>query len=128
MPMGDEKLPGIAAEDIGKRAYGIFKEGDEYIGKTVGIAGEHLTGAQMAAALHARRSARRCATTRCRPRSTAASASRAPRTSATCSSSSATSRRSTRGPRDVDATRALNPELQSFDAWLAANISRVPIA
>ena len=27
MPMGDKKLPGIAAEDIGKCAYGIFKGG-----------------------------------------------------------------------------------------------------
>ncbi len=51
MPMGDKKLPGIAAEDIGKCAYGIFKKGREFIGKTVGVAGEHLTGAQMAAAL-----------------------------------------------------------------------------
>jgi uncharacterized protein YbjT (DUF2867 family) len=50
-PMGDKKLPGIAVEDIGKCAYGIFKRGGEFIGKTVGIAGEHLTGAQMAAAL-----------------------------------------------------------------------------
>jgi uncharacterized protein YbjT (DUF2867 family) len=50
-PMGDKKLPGIAAEDIGKCAYGIFKKGDEFIGKAVGIAGEHLTGAQMAAEL-----------------------------------------------------------------------------
>jgi uncharacterized protein YbjT (DUF2867 family) len=50
-PMGDKKLPGIAVEDIGKCAYGIFKRGLEFIGKTVGIAGEHLTGAQMAAAL-----------------------------------------------------------------------------
>ncbi len=50
LPMGDKKLPGIAAEDIGKSAYSIFKAGSEYIGKTVGIAGEHLTGAQMAEA------------------------------------------------------------------------------
>ena len=48
MPMGDKKLPGIAAEDIGKCAYGIFKKGGEFIGKTVGIAGEHLSGAEMA--------------------------------------------------------------------------------
>ncbi len=41
LPMGDKKLPGIAAEDIGKCALGIFKKGREYIGKTVGIAGEH---------------------------------------------------------------------------------------
>src|SRR5205085_2842480 len=37
LPMGDRKLPGIAAEDIGKCAYGIFRKGSEYIGKTVGI-------------------------------------------------------------------------------------------
>lgn len=51
LPMGDKKLPGIAAEDIGKCAYGIFKRGSDLIGKTVGIAGEHPTGAQMAAGL-----------------------------------------------------------------------------
>ncbi len=48
-PMGDKKLPGIAAEEIGGCALGIFKKGEELIGKTVGIAGDHLTGAQMAA-------------------------------------------------------------------------------
>jgi uncharacterized protein YbjT (DUF2867 family) len=51
LPMADAKMPGIAAEDIGKCSYGIFKRASEYIGKTVGIAGEHVTGAQMAAAL-----------------------------------------------------------------------------
>jgi uncharacterized protein YbjT (DUF2867 family) len=49
MPMGNRKLPGIAAEDIGKCAYGVFKKGSDYVGKTVGIAGEHLTGSQLAA-------------------------------------------------------------------------------
>jgi uncharacterized protein YbjT (DUF2867 family) len=47
-PMGDKRLPAIAAEDIGKCALGIFKAGDKYIGKKVGIAGEHLTGKEMA--------------------------------------------------------------------------------
>ena len=51
LPMGKRKLPGIAAGDIGAAAYGIFKAGKEYIGKTVGISGEHLTGAEMAAQL-----------------------------------------------------------------------------
>jgi uncharacterized protein YbjT (DUF2867 family) len=50
-PMGKAKLAGIAAEDIGKAAYGVFKRGNEFIGKTVGIAGEHLTIPQMAAIL-----------------------------------------------------------------------------
>jgi uncharacterized protein YbjT (DUF2867 family) len=50
-PMADKKLPGIAAADIGKCAYGIFKAGDKYINETIGIAGEHLTGSEMADAL-----------------------------------------------------------------------------
>lgn len=47
-PIGTKKLPGIAVSDIGKCAYAIFKEGHNYHGKEVGIAGEHLTGQQMA--------------------------------------------------------------------------------
>lgn len=49
LPMDDKKLPGIAAEDIGKCAYGVFRQGQELIGKTVGVSGENLTGSQMAA-------------------------------------------------------------------------------
>jgi uncharacterized protein YbjT (DUF2867 family) len=51
LPMGEKKLPGIAAADIGACAFGIFRRGPEFHGKTVGIAGEHPTGAQMAAGL-----------------------------------------------------------------------------
>jgi uncharacterized protein YbjT (DUF2867 family) len=51
LPMGGAKLPGIAAEDIGRCAYGVFRHGTGLVGQTVGIAGEHLTGAEMAAAL-----------------------------------------------------------------------------
>jgi uncharacterized protein YbjT (DUF2867 family) len=50
-PMGDKKLPGIAADDIGRCALGIFRQGRPFIGRRVGIAGGHLTGAQMAEAL-----------------------------------------------------------------------------
>src|SRR5215510_5748322 len=46
-PMGNAKLAGMAAEDIGRCAYGVFKGGQQYIGKTVGIAGEFLTIEQM---------------------------------------------------------------------------------
>jgi uncharacterized protein YbjT (DUF2867 family) len=48
LPMAGEKLPGIAAEDIGACAYGIFRAGEAYAGKKVGVAGEHLTGQEMA--------------------------------------------------------------------------------
>jgi uncharacterized protein YbjT (DUF2867 family) len=54
-PMGDKRLAGIAAEDIGQVAYSVFKAGPTYIGKRVGIASEHLTieqiGAQLSKAL-----------------------------------------------------------------------------
>jgi uncharacterized protein YbjT (DUF2867 family) len=50
-PMGNARLAGIAGEDIGKTAYGIFKAGSQYIGNTVGIAGEFLTINEMGAKL-----------------------------------------------------------------------------
>jgi uncharacterized protein YbjT (DUF2867 family) len=126
MPMGDKKLPGMAVEDIGKSAYGIFQKGSEFIGKTVGIAGEHLTGAQMAAAL-------------------ASSLGQEVQYNAVpfdmyrsfdfpgaadlgnmfqfkhdfeeyfC------------GARSLAETRTLNPALQTFEAWLAQNGSRIPL-
>jgi uncharacterized protein YbjT (DUF2867 family) len=48
LPMAEAPLSGIAAEDIGKCAYGIFKQGKQWIGQRVGIAGDHVTGRQMA--------------------------------------------------------------------------------
>ena len=49
-PMGKGEISGIAVEDIGKCALSILNQGDQYIGKSVGIAGEHLTGNQLAEA------------------------------------------------------------------------------
>jgi uncharacterized protein YbjT (DUF2867 family) len=51
LPMADQPLSGIAVEDIGKTALGIFKRGPALIGQTVSIAGDHLTGNEYAAAL-----------------------------------------------------------------------------
>jgi uncharacterized protein YbjT (DUF2867 family) len=48
LPMGDKKLAGTAAVDIGGVAYGIFKRGKSLIGEVVGVAGEHLTGEEIA--------------------------------------------------------------------------------
>lgn len=50
-PLDDKKMAGIASEDIGKCAYGIFKKGPELAGKTIGIAGEHVSGEEMAKGL-----------------------------------------------------------------------------
>ncbi|HUQ09042.1 MAG TPA: NmrA/HSCARG family protein [Steroidobacteraceae bacterium] len=51
LPMGEAKLTAIAAEDIGKCAYGIFKQGKKWVGQRVGIAGDHVSGRQMALSL-----------------------------------------------------------------------------
>lgn len=48
LPMDDARLPGIAAEDIGRCAFAIFARREELVGRSIGIAGEHLTGARMA--------------------------------------------------------------------------------
>ncbi len=50
-PLDNAKLPSIAVEDIGKCAFAIVRRGSEFLNRTVGIAGEHLTGAEIAATL-----------------------------------------------------------------------------
>ena len=126
LPMGDQRLSAMAAEDIGKCAYGIFKAGSEFIGQTVAIAGEHLTGAEMAEAM-----------------------GRAIGQDVGYNAVSPEAYRGFGFPgaedlgnmfqfyhdfgdyfvgiRDLDKARALNPELQTFDEWLAVNGSRIPL-
>jgi uncharacterized protein YbjT (DUF2867 family) len=125
-PMGDRKLPSMAAEDIGKCALGIFRRGRELIGKTVGIAGEHLSGAEMASAM-----------------------SRALGETVTYQDVPPEIFRGFGFPgaddlgnmfqfkrdfndyfcgvRSLEFSRSLNPELQTFDQWLARNASRIPL-
>jgi uncharacterized protein YbjT (DUF2867 family) len=126
LPMGDKKLSSIASEDIGKCAYGIFKKGQELIGKKVGIAGEHLSGKEMAAAL-----------------------SKALGQEVTYNAVPPDVYRSFgfpgaddmgnmfqfkhdfneyyTGARSVKFSREINPTLQTFDQWLAENKDRIPI-
>jgi len=51
LPLGGQKLPGIAAEDIGGCVYGLFKRGPSAARQRFGIAGEILSGDEMAAKL-----------------------------------------------------------------------------
>jgi uncharacterized protein YbjT (DUF2867 family) len=51
LPLGGAKLPGIAAEDIGKCAHGLFIRGISTVGQRFGIAGDVLSGTEMAAAM-----------------------------------------------------------------------------
>lgn len=126
LPMGDLKLPGIAAEDIGRCAYGIFKQGTQWIGKTVGISGEHVSGAEMAATFT------RALGQEIRYNAVPPSVFRSfgfpgaedlgnmfqykhDFNDAFCAA------------RSTAVSRSLNPDLQTFEAWVTSNRDRIPI-
>jgi uncharacterized protein YbjT (DUF2867 family) len=126
MPMGDKKLPGIAAEDIGRCAYGIFKRGREFIGKTVGIAGEHLTGAQMAAAL-TKALGQEVRYNDVPPEVYRSFGFPGAEDLGNMFQFKRDFNEYFCGARKLEVARALNPALQSFDAWLAQNKARIPL-
>jgi uncharacterized protein YbjT (DUF2867 family) len=127
MPMGEKKLPGIAAEDIGKCAYGVFRKGAGTIGQTIGIAGEHLTGAQMAAAL-AKALGREVVYAAVTPEQYRAFGFPGAEDLGNMFQFKRDFEEYFCGARSVEVARALNPELQSFADWLAKNAARIPLA
>jgi uncharacterized protein YbjT (DUF2867 family) len=126
LPMGDKKLPGIAAEDIGRCAYGIFKRGREFIGKTVGIAGEHLTGAQMAAAL-TKALGQEVRYNDVPPEVYRSFGFPGAEDLGNMFQFKRDFNEYFCGARKLEVARALNPALQSFDAWLAQNKTCIPL-
>lgn len=126
LPMGDKKLSGIAVEDIGKCAFGIFKSGQEYIGKTVGIAGEHVTGGEMAAAMTKAlgQTVRYNAVT---PNEYRAFSFKGAEDLGNMFQFKRDFNEAFCGARNLAVSRSLNPELQTFDDWLAQNKSRIPL-
>jgi len=124
--LDDKKVPGIAVDDIGKCAYGIFKQGAALIGKTVGIAGGHLSGGEMAAGLTKAlgREVRYQAVT--------------PETYRSFGFPGADDlgnmfqfKRDFEeyycGARDLGFSRSLNPTLQTYDQWLARHAREIPL-
>ncbi len=126
LPMGDKKLPGIATEDIGRCAYDIFKRGREFIGKTVGIAGEHLTGAQMAAAL-TKALAQEVRYNDVPPEVYRSFGFAGAADLGNMFQFKRDFNEYFCGVRNLEVARALNPALQSFDAWVAQNKARIPL-
>jgi uncharacterized protein YbjT (DUF2867 family) len=126
LPMGDKKLPGIATEDIGKCAYGIFKKGSEYVGKTVGIAGEHLTGAQMAASL-TKALGQDVAYNAVPPEVYRGFGFPGAEDLGNMFQFNRDFAEAFCGARSLDVSRSLNPALQTFDVWLAQNKTHIPL-
>ena len=125
LPMGDKKLPGIAAEDIGRCALSLFRKGREYIGKTVGVAGEHLTGTEMAAAMTKAfgQTVRYNAVT---PEQYRRSGFPGAEDLGNMFQFKRDFNDVFCGARNCAVARSLNPALQTFEDWLAQNASRIP--
>lgn len=126
LPLGEKKLPGIAAKDIGRSAFGVFKGGSEFFGKTVGIAGEHLSGAQMADVLTAEFG---------EPVQYNAIPFDLYRSFDFDGADDLGNMFQFKhdfeeyfcGVRPISETKALNPALQSFQDWVRANKDRIPL-
>jgi uncharacterized protein YbjT (DUF2867 family) len=124
LPMDDEPLPGIAAEDIGKCALGIFAR-PELIDQTVGIAGEHVTGKQMAAAF-TDALGKEVVYNAVPPEVYRSFGFPGADDLGNMFQFKRDFNADFTGARSVAFSRELNPELQSFAQWLAANRERIP--
>lgn len=126
-PMGNAKMPGIAAEDIGKTAYGIFKASRQYIGKTVGIAGENLTLTQIGEKLSKGLGIGPVKYNAVEPNDYRAYGFQGADEYGNMFQVYRDFEKEVVGARSVDTTRSLNPQLQTFDQWLQKNKSRLGI-
>jgi uncharacterized protein YbjT (DUF2867 family) len=126
LPLGGAKLPGIGAGDIGKCAYGLFRRGTGTVGQRFGIAGEILSGTEIAEKM-GRALGRRVVFNdvpfdvfRGLGFPGADDLGNMFQFQAILGDEFLAS-------RDPQLSRSLNPELLSFDAWLAANAAQIPI-
>jgi len=126
LPMDEAKLPGIGVEDIGKCAYGIFKSGDKLIGKRIGIAGEHLTGTQMAAAL-SKAMGQEIVYNDVPPEMYRSFGFPGAEDMGNMFQYKRDFNAEFCAARNPEVARALNPELMNFAAWLEKNASHIPM-
>lgn len=126
MPMDDKKLPGIAAEDIGRSAYGIFKKGKDLIGQTIGVAGEHLTGSQMAAAF-TQALGQEVRYNSIPPEVYRGFGFPGAEDLGNMFQFYRDFEESICGARNLDVARSFNPSLQKFESWLSMNKDRIPL-
>jgi len=126
LPMDNKRLPGMASEDIGLCAYGIFRRGPEFIGKTVGVAGGFLTGREMAAAL-SKALGREILFKDITPEEYRSFDAPGSEDMGNMFQFKRDFEKQYVAGRDLELSRELNPSLQSFDEWLERNKSRIPL-
>jgi uncharacterized protein YbjT (DUF2867 family) len=127
LPLEDGKLlAGVDVADIGRTAHAIFKGGEQFIGSTVSLAGDHLTGAQYAAAFEA------ALGEPVRFQSVPYDVFRtfdipmAEEIGNMFQYYGDFDRQFT-GARELNRLREINPALKSFEAWLAENASKLEV-
>ncbi len=125
MPMGNRKLSGIAAGDIGACAYGIFKAGKEYIGKTVGIAGDHVSVKEMADAF-SKKLGKKVVYNEMTPEAYRALGFPGADDLGNMFQFYRDFNEDFVSARSVEKSRKLNPKLASFQQWLDANAGAIP--
>lgn len=125
-PMRDKKLPGIAAEDIGKCAYEIFKAEDKYQNKTLAIAGEHLTGKEMAE-IFSEVYGKEVHYNAVEPAVYHSFDFPGADDLGNMFQFKADFEEEFAGKRDVEKTRRMNPELLSFKQWLQKNKEKIQV-
>ena len=126
LPMGNARLSGIASEDIGKCALGIFKQGKQWIGKRVGIAGDHVTGTQMAADM-SKAVGKEVIYNAVSPAEYRGFGFPGADDLGNMFQYYAEFEKEFSAARNLDTARSLNPELLSYQAWLAKYGSRIPL-
>ncbi len=126
LPMGDKKMAGISAADIGKCAYGIFQQNGALIGKRIGVAGDQLTGSEMATALGVVLG-EEVSYNRVTPAEYRAFGFPGADDLGNMFQFYHDFDEVCNTTRDVNYSRKLNPELQSFSSWLKSNASQIPL-
>jgi len=126
LPLGGAKLPGISAADIGKCAYGIFRQGTGAVGKRFGVAGDVLTGPEMAERM-GRALGRKIAFSDIPFDVYRGLGFPGAEDLGNMFQFQAILGEEFLRTRDPVLSRSLNPELLSFDAWLKENVERIPI-
>jgi uncharacterized protein YbjT (DUF2867 family) len=126
LPIGEHKMAGISAADIGKCAYGIFKKGPAYIGKRVGISGGHLTGNEMAAGL-SKALNKEVIYNEVTPAQYRAFGFPGADDLGNMFQFYSEFEEQCNRTRNLKDSKELNPELQTFDMWLKEHASLIPI-
>lgn len=125
-PMDDKKLAGMAAEDIGKCAYGLFKKGSEVIGKTISVAGDKVSGDEMANKF-SKTLGKEVVYTNVTPEAYRNFGFPGADDLGNMFQFYRDFNDDFNERRNIDYARELNPQLQNFDQWLAHYGSKIPM-